>query len=86
MLFLLQIYGGVPCSWLSRFNLGFLFGGPRHLPRLRDNGPLHELPYKVRTIDMSRGFSHVSVIADRRLRPRLQVWLVVGLGRHLQYQ
>lgn len=60
--------------------MGFLFRGPGHLPCVHDNGPLHQLPDQVPALDMPRGFSNVSVIADRRLRPRLQVWLVVGLG------
>ena len=75
------LLGRVPSPRLrAGFDVGFLFGGPRHLPCLHHNGPLHQLPDQFPALDMFRGLSAVSAVAHHRLRPWLQVRLVVDLG------
>ena len=51
------------------FDVGFLLRGPRHLPCLHHNGPLHQLPDKLPTLDVFRGLSAVSAVPRHRLRP-----------------
>jgi len=41
------------------FDVGFLLRGPHYLPCLHHNGPLHQLPDKLPTLDVFRGLSAV---------------------------
>ncbi|KAK8913922.1 hypothetical protein KSP39_PZI024396 [Platanthera zijinensis] len=73
------VLGGIlgPCL-LQAPSLGLLRGSPRHLPGLHNNGPLHQLPNHISSLDLLHRLSALPRFARPRLCSRFQVRVVVG--------